>query len=790
MARNDVNHVAHILGLPIPRTALVGRERELGAVHSILAETDTRLLTLTGVGGCGKTRLAFRLATDVAPDYPERIWAVELASVADPELISIVVAGTLGLQGRGARSSTAALKARLGERPAFLVLDNCEHLIDACGEFVDALLDACPGLRVLATSREPLHVAGERQYRVPPLDIPGPDALGAFDVIAASPAVQLFVTRARAVEPAFELNPDTAPTVARICDRVEGIPLAVELAAARVRVLGVGQILARLDDSFRLLTTGSRVAPTRHQTLQAALDWSQALLTETEQAVFCRLAVFAGDFRLEAVDVLCVGTGAHPEVPPDRILDVLSALIDKSLVMTENDDHAAWYRLLEPVRQYALGQLAARGEVEEARARHAEYYLELAECAADGVRGPEQEIWLGRLEREQGNLRATLDWARQREQTAIELRVGAALVPFWGSHGHQTEGLQRLSGMLARDVTTQDPALRARALSGAARLSIFVADSVTSRFSEAEEFAGESLRLARELGDELAIATAFIDLGLVYQRQGEFAHSIACLEEAVARFRELNDEHGTALALVHLGVSVKSEGDVAEGSRLLVESGDRFRALGDLRWATIVQVFLGRMAYQRGDSEQAIELIVEGMTTHQRLGDRWFVAFELTALGGLLIAAGQARQGVRLVGAARALADRLGSPGLGLADVTARVDTLRQEEWFDDVWDAGYELDRGTAVLEARALLDERRTRDLLAPPEEPDFAPLTPRELEVSRLLAEGHTDREIADSLFIALRTVGTHVHNILHKLELQSRVQVAGWLASREPSDSGGN
>lgn len=767
----------------MPRTALIGRDQDLDTARTILADTGARLLTLTGVGGCGKTRLAFELTAGLAPTYPQRVWVIELASLGDPDLLPLVVAETLGLHEDSSTSSLAAVVADVGERPTLLILDNCEHLIDACAGFVDGLLSACPGLLVLATSREPLRIAGERQYRVPPLAVPDPEAPGTVDEIAASPAVRLFVIRAQAVLPAFALTPNNAVALARICARLEGIPLALELAAARVRVLGLEQLLERLDDSFSLLTGGSRVAPTRHQTLRATLEWSDSLLTEVERAVFRRLGVFIGEFQLPAVEAL----SSDLDIPPDGVLDILTGLVDKSLVMVVSEDREARYRLLEPVRQYAIEQLGAGGEAESIRKRHAAFYLELAEQAVWKLYGSEQERFLTVIDRDQGNFRAAMEWTRQDMDPRLELRLAIALEPFWNIRGHVAEGLGNLRHGLARASILDDPALRARALICAGRLAFLFEHTRESSYGEAEAYSRESLAIARKIGDARSIGNALTNLGMVYRMQRNLDRSIAALEDALVLFVDQKYEFGVALATMHLGIGALIQEDHERGTCLLQESMDRMQAIGNLRFATMAQALLG---WQARDFDQAIRLLVDALPVHQRLGDRWFVAWDLLALADVVLAAGYAEQGVRLMGAAQAYSDRLGSPvgGVSFESALAQVDRLRSEDWFEPVWATGYALDQYEAVRLGVSLPDELASRKLPGEPARPDFKPLSPRELEVARLLADGHTDREIADTLFIATGTVGVHVHHILQKLELQSRVQVAGWLTGMEtdPSD----
>ena len=767
----------HIPGLPIPRTPLVGRERELEATRQILTQAEVRLLTLTGVGGGGKSRLAYRLAAEIAPDYPDRMWVVEFAPVRDPDLISSVVASTVGLQDTSPDSSLAALTGYLRDRPALLLLDNCEHLIEGCAIFVDELLNACPQLRVLATSREPLHLIGERQFRVPPLDVPNPDAPGSFEDIAASPAVRLLVSRAQAVRESFQLTPDNAITILRICARLGGIPLALELAAAQMRVLGIEQILNRLNEDFHLLSGDSRVAPTRHQTLHAALSWSEALLTATERAVFRYLSVFTGEFQLYGVAALC----AELVRPPETVLEVLTNLVDKSLIVASSEDYLAWYHMLEPLRQFALEGLTAQGEIDEARARHAAYYLDLAERSAAELRGPEQHIWLRGLEREHGNMRVALQWAREQKDGAFELRLATAIAPFWETRGHLREGMRRLHGALEREASGGDAMVRVRALVRAGRLSHLLDQEPTSRFKEAERFFSAGYRLARETGDDEGLAIALENLGLAYRSQGELERAVACIEEALRLFRARDDEHATALALLHLGTALHRQGQLNQATGHVAESLDRLSPLKDQRFIAHAQMLLGKYAQERGDLEEAVQLIVEALATHLRLGIRWMAAEDLLALSGVLLDARLPEQSTVFMAAAQALSDGLGSPVAGAmyADTRARVDALKHETWFEATWSDGYALENDELARAANTVLAEL---DVLTTPEKTETPALTPRELEVAGLLAEGHTDREIADQLYIAVGTVGVHVHNILQKLELRSRVQVAGWLESQ--------
>lgn len=771
--------------LPALRTPLIGRSHELATLSDLLVHADARLLTISGVGGCGKTRLAIQLAADLAPSFPNRSWLVEMAPIADPALVPGAVTSTIGLRDAAGSLPIEALSTFLAPQPALLVLDNCEHLIDACAVLADHLLATCPQLRILATSREPLQVMGEQQYRLAPLAVPEMDDLPEVAALVGSPAVQLFVVRAQAVVPDFTLTDENAAAVGGICARLDGIPLALELAAAWVRSLAPAQILARLDDSFQLLVGGSRVAPTRQQTLQAALDWSDALLTEEERTLFHRLAVFAGAFMLDAVETICAGE----DIAAADVLVVLTRLVDKSLVQVTHEERRAWYRLLEPVRQYAQHYLSERGETSLMRQRHATNYLALAEEAAPALRGPDQDVWLVRLEREQGNLRAALTWAQETSEWEIALRLAAALSPFWETHAHFAEGLRWLRTFLAAPATAIVPTLRVRALNGAGRLAYFYEDGPGTRYPETEAFQNESLALARNVGDRYGTAVALLDLGCIHRMRRDVSPSITCLEESLAIFRELNDEVGIAWALSNLGASTRLTGDYAQSMALLQEAVTRYQVLGDVRRLATTQTGMGLTAVKQGSLAHAAGYYAAALTTHLRLGDRWYTIYDMMGIAEVLVLQRQPEQAVRLLGATQVLAEALGSSvgGVTYEHLRAMIRPLLSEGRYEALHAEGAALTLAQAVALALILAEHGGTElgDRTPAPPQPAAAsdPLTPREREIAQLLARGDTDRQIAEALFLSTGTVGWHVHRILQKLDLQSRRQVAEWLQAQE-------
>ncbi|MGI8826159.1 MAG: ATP-binding protein [Chloroflexota bacterium] len=493
---NPTQHAATRHNLPAEVASFVGRERELAEIKRILRRT--RLLTLTGAGGSGKTRIALRVSADMVQSFPDGVWLAQLAPVADSALVPRTVAAALGVHGIPGKSLLATLTIALASRRLLLVLDNCEHVVGTTARLVEALLHACPYLRILTTSREPLRIPGEVMWRAPSLAVPEVGVHLSPEALAQVEAVALFLDRARARQPDFTLTNDNAPAVAAICRQLAGLPLGIELAAAQMGSLAPEQIATRLDDALRLLGGGSRVLP-RQETLRATLDWSYALLSEAERAVFRRLAVFAGGFDMDAAEGVCSGEG----IERAGVLALLVALVEKSLVEPQVQRREARYRLLEPVRQYALACLSAEGEADEVQRRHAHFFLEMAEAAEPSLMSGERAAAMERLATDEDNLRTALAWSRRAtEGTDREtgLRLAGALMWFWNFRGEVNEGLEWLEASLAKGQEAA-PAVRARALYAACELA-WLAGKNDLALARAEE----SEALWRALGNKRWLA--------------------------------------------------------------------------------------------------------------------------------------------------------------------------------------------------------------------------------------------------------------------------------------------
>jgi predicted ATPase/Tfp pilus assembly protein PilF len=610
--------------LPQALTCLIGREAEQGEVLALLAEA--RLVTLVGSGGVGKTRLALAVASELVDQYADGVWLLELAALADPTLVVGAVAQALGLREEPGLLLLTTLSEHLKAKQLLLVLDNCEHLIGACADLVSAVLRACPAVRLLATSREGLEVAGERRYRVPSLPVPDLTHLPPPERLAESAAVALFLARARERRPDLALTALTARAVAQICARLDGIPLAIELAAARVSSLAVEGIAARLGGCFRLLTGGGRDVLPRQRTLRATLDWSYDLLGEGEQRLLDRLSVFAGGCTLEAAEAVCTGDG----VEGWQVLDLLSGLVNKSLVQLEEapgQPEQVRYRLLDTVRQYGQERLEACGEAAEVRTRHLAWCVALAEQAALALLGPEQAAWLAQLEMEHDNLRAALGWSTQDSRDgASSIRLAGALGRFWHIRGHLSEGRGWLEGALAHGVGSA--AARALALHWAGNLAY-----VQGNHGQAGALFEESLALRRALEDRHGIAASLNCLGNVAQDQGEYWRAKALFEEGLALKRELQDRRGVARVLNNLGSVACLQGDVQQAAALYQESLAIERELGDKAGIAKSLNNLGELADLQGNAQQAAALFEESLTLTRVLGDQFVIAIGLLNLG-------------------------------------------------------------------------------------------------------------------------------------------------------------
>jgi predicted ATPase/DNA-binding XRE family transcriptional regulator len=644
--------------LPRALSSFIGREREQTAVVRLLQEAP--LVTLTGIGGCGKTRLALQVAASLLPSYPDGVWLVELAPLADAVLIPQAVAAMLRVREEAGSPLLAALIAHLRPRHLLLLLDNCEHLVLACAEIVTALLQACPQVQILATSREALGIVGERAWKVPSLSLPDTQQPITATQVLEAEALQLFVERAQVARPTFALTEQNAATLVQICRRLDGIPLALELAAARLAALTLADLAARLDDRFRLLTGGSRAALPRQQTLRATLDWSHALLSRPERAVLRRLTVFAGGCTLDAAEAVCSGEG----IAPAGVTDLLVGLVNKSLLALEEAENPAVgegrYRLSETVRQYAAERLADSEEATAVRERHLAWYLAWVLQVAPALAGREQVACLARLEVELDNLRAALGWARETEQTAAGLRLAGSLGLFWDKHSHWSEGRRWLEEFLAQpsEDSPEETALRANALNQIARLAWLQVD-----VGVAAAAAEQSVALYRTLANPAGLAAALCAWGAAASDTAGIARAVALLEESLALRRELGDKLGLADTLQILAAIERyrnPERAMAMAQECLVVYQD-LSHLWDIAGTLSV---IGLIAWEQGELEQVESVGTQSLALFRNLGMKRGISASLDLLALVAWEQGDLTQAMALSGESLAVARSLGVGGL------------------------------------------------------------------------------------------------------------------------------
>ena len=613
--------------LPQQVTSFIGREQEIEAVKFLLDRT--RLLTLTGSGGCGKTRLALQVAADILEKYPEGVWLVELAALTDPTLVVQTVAQTLNVTEEPGKPRLQTLLGALASRRLLIILDNCEHLLDACAHLADALLTSCHDVHILASSREGLGIAGETLYRIPSLSLPDLKQTATPASLFAYESVRLFVDRSAAALPAFTVTDANAYALASVCHRLDGIPLAIELASARVRSLSLEEINARLDNRFRLLTGGSRTALPRQQTLRALIDWSYDLLNPQEKRLFCRLSVFAGGWTLEAAAEVGMDAGEEWEA-----LDLLTSLIDKSLVVTEpaqfEEEHTR-YHLMETVRQYARDRLMEGEGVDLIRGRHQAYFAALAEAAAPHLAGPNATHWLRQLESEHSNLRTAIEWGND----DVALGIAVRLFRFWEVRGHYTEGRKLLAETLSRHGAQTRSALRASALNAAGVLAGTQSDQ-----SAARALLEESLTINRELGNKQGIAHALGNLSTLAVDQGDYTVAQLLLEQCLSLLQDLNDKRGIARSLGSLGSFHFRRGDHMKACQVVEQSLALYRELDDKRGISRSLGNLSIFASDQGNYAVAQSLQEAALAIDRELGNKRSLANSLHGLGCIALEQG------------------------------------------------------------------------------------------------------------------------------------------------------
>jgi predicted ATPase/DNA-binding CsgD family transcriptional regulator len=759
-----------------------------------------RQITLTGAGGVGKTRLALAVAEDLLDAFEDGACFVDLAPIVDPSLVLPVIARALEIAETAHKPLLATLTDHLRDRSQLLILDNFEQIL-AAAPLLAQLLAACPALKILATSRAALHLAAEHEYPVPPLALPDPKRLPDLDALSRYDAVTLFVQRAQAVRPDFQVTSTNAAAIAELCARLDGLPLSIELAAARVKLLTPQALLARLGSRLSLLTGGAQDLPARQQTLRSTIAWSHDLLEPDEQTLFARLAVFAGGFTLDVGFWVSgfgeegVRTSANTQNPTSKTLDLVAALVDKSLVRPiEGPDDEPRFAMLETIREYALERLEASGDAETWRRRHAEHFLAFAEQAAPELTGRRQSDWLERLEREHDNLRAALTWALDRDEDGLGLRLAAALGQFWAVRGHLAEGQGWLERALVR--WSEAPArARAEALSAAGNLAY-----IRSDFEGAATLLEESLRLRRALEDHLGVAMSLHNLGRVAHYQRDFERAAALYDESLTIRRTLGDRRGLAWSLNSTGVLARDGCDDERARALYEESLALFRALGDSWGVGLLLNNLARVERDQEQWERAADLCAESLAIFRALGDRHGVAWVLSNLVVVAQRRGAWGWAARLHGAAEAQREAVGFSALSLSpserDRYAAAVSATRVQLGDDHFNTAAVAGRtmppeqvaGDALLVFGPATDAGRANAALAgSAQSQPVAPaapghrsghLTRREREVATLVARGLTDRQIAETLVIAEGTVGVHLANIFGKLELHTRAQLAVW------------
>ena len=760
--------------LPVQLSSFIGRKHEITKVKQLAL--SHRLVTLTGAGGSGKTRLAMKSVGQLTEKFEHGVWFVDLASLRDASLIPEKIVSTLNINRQSKDRALDSLTAYLSNRKMLLVLDNCEHLVAACTEITEILLQKSPELHILTTSRELLGIPSEVTWVVPPLTLPNQNVSSKstnqkkiLKQVQDSESVQLFVERATSKDPDFTMTANNFEAIAEICNRLDGMPLAIELAAAQVRSLSVQEITQRLDQSFQFLTGGSRNAPLRQRTLIATIDWSYALLTTKEQVMLQRLSIFAGGVSLESADVVCV----DGEIKSADVLEMISHLVDKSLVMANRLERGETrYRLLETIREYALEKLTESQDMVIVKNKHLEYFVQFADEGDRKIKGPEQVAWLERLEDEYNNLHAALGWALENKNREAGLRLSTSLVYFWLVHGHVIENVIWLEKFLKQK---QDVPLVVEAWALLAH-GFMLRTTARDDNNEGVLLHEKSLRLFRELDDRPGIAFALNLLGVIALRRGELAKAEQLLNESLALRRELGDPWTIAQTLQNFAPIALRNNDLEKAREYAEETVLWFERAGDQRGVARSLEDFAEIAQLEGNHVHVVELMAKSLLKLIPLGDRGAIVGVLENLIISFAALRKYKMGALLIGSTEVLRDEIGMPYRRNEheDYSRAVTAIRKnlsESNFNQSLSKGrgMSLDKIVDYIMGDTKPPVAKSGSST---EEKAWFQLTVRERDVMRLLAQGHSNLEIAQKLFLSEKTIRNYISNIYRNLQITSR------------------